>query len=91
MSGLNKNPDSVGSGRDFAFWCMNRIKEVLKERQLKVKWLCRQINTSKEKRISYGTLCKYVSNKTQPDIRTLQLIAEILGVQVEELKIKEYG
>ena len=68
---------------------MNRIKEILEERELTQTWLAAELNKS------YNMVNSYVQNRRQPSIEILFRIAKILEVEakdllvnVDELKIK---
>lgn len=61
---------------------LNRIKEVLKEKGIKINWVAKQINKS------YPTMIAYTSNTRQPNLEDLYKIAEILGVEPSDLLIK---
>lgn len=58
---------------------MNRIKEVLKEKGIKQKWLAEQLDKS------YNMLNGYVQNRQQPRLEVLYDIAKILDVEVADL------
>ena len=58
---------------------LNRIKVVLVERQKTGKWLAEQLGKST------CTVSKWCSNSTQPDLATLNKIAELLNVDVRDL------
>jgi transcriptional regulator with XRE-family HTH domain len=58
---------------------MNRIKEVLKEKGIKQKWLAEQLGKS------YNIINGYVQNRQQPRLEILNNIANILDVDVKEL------
>jgi putative transcriptional regulator len=58
---------------------MNRIKEVLKEKGIKQKWLAEQLGKS------YNMVNSYIQNRQQPRLEVLFEIAEILGVEAKEL------
>lgn len=58
---------------------LNRIKIVLVEKQKTGKWLAEQLDKSN------CTVSKWCSNSTQPDLQTLEQIAQILGVDKREL------
>ena len=58
---------------------MNRIKEVLKEKGIKQKWLAEKLGKS------YNMVNSYVQNRKQPRLEVLYDIAEILDVEVKEL------
>jgi transcriptional regulator with XRE-family HTH domain len=66
---------------------MNRIKEILKLKGIKQKWLSQQLGKS------YNMINSYVQNRRQPSIEDLYKIAEIFEVDVKEMlvsnKIKE--
>ena len=58
---------------------MNRIKEVLKEKGIKQKWLAEQLGKS------YNMVNSYIQNRQQPRLEILFEIAQILNVEVKEL------
>jgi len=58
---------------------MNRIKEVLEEKGIKQTWLAEKLGKS------FSIVNAYVCNRRQPSLETLFQIAEVLGVNVEEL------
>ena len=58
---------------------MNRIKEVLKEKNLKQTWLSEKLGKS------YNMVNSYVQNRSQPRLETLFEIAGILKVDVKDL------
>lgn len=58
---------------------MNRIKEVLEERNIKQTWLAEQIGKS------FNMVNSYVSNRRQPSIPILFSIADVLNVSVKDL------
>ena len=58
---------------------MNRIKEILKKKGIKQKWLSEKLNKS------YNMLNSYVQNRRQPSLDVLFKIAQILDVSVTEL------
>lgn len=58
---------------------MNRIKEVLTEKNLTQMWLSEQLGKS------YNMVNGYVQNRRQPSLELLFKIAETLGVKVSEL------
>ncbi len=60
---------------------MNRIKEVLKEKGIKQKWLADKLGKS------YNMVNSYVQNRKQPRLEVLYDIAKILDVSVKELLI----
>ena len=58
---------------------LNRIKVILVEKQKTGKWLSEQLGKST------CTVSKWCSNSIQPDLATLNKIAELLNVDVREL------
>lgn len=58
---------------------MNRIKEVLKEKELTQTWLAGELGKS------YNMVNAYVQNRQQPRLEVLYKIAEILNVEPREL------
>lgn len=58
---------------------LNRIKVVLVEKQKTGKWLAEQLGKST------CTVSKWCSNSSQPDLATLNKIAELLNVDVRDL------
>ena len=58
---------------------LNRIKVVLVEKQKTGKWLAEQLGKST------CTVSKWCSNSIQPDLATLNKIAELLNVDVRDL------
>lgn len=58
---------------------LNRIKVILVEKQKTGKWLATQLGKST------CTVSKWCSNSIQPDLATLNKIAELLNVDVREL------
>ncbi|MBL7894829.1 MAG: helix-turn-helix transcriptional regulator [Bacteroidia bacterium] len=63
---------------------MNRIKEVLEEKDLTQTWLSEKLGKS------YNMVNSYVQNRRQPSIEVLFEIAKILKVDPKELlKTKE--
>lgn len=58
---------------------LNRIKVVLVEQQKTGKWLAEQLGKST------CTVSKWCSNSIQPDLATLNKIAELLNVDVRDL------
>jgi putative transcriptional regulator len=61
---------------------MNRIKEVLEQKNIKQIWLAEQLGKS------YTMVNSYVQNRRQPSLKTLFEIAKILKVEARAL-IKE--
>jgi transcriptional regulator with XRE-family HTH domain len=58
---------------------LNRIKVILVEKQKTGKWLAEQLGKST------CTVSKWCSNSIQPDLATLNKIAELLNVDVRNL------
>ena len=58
---------------------MNRIKEVLAEKQRTNRWLAEQMGKSE------NTISRWCSNKSQPSIVQLQEVANLLDVDVRVL------
>ena len=58
---------------------LNRIKVVLVENGMTGKLLAEKLGKS------VTTVSKWCSNKTQPDLQTLDQIAKVLGVNVKDL------
>lgn len=58
---------------------LNRIKVVLVEKQKTSKWLAEQLGKST------CTISKWCSNSIQPDLATLNEIAELLNMDVRDL------
>ena len=58
---------------------LNRIKVMLVEKQKTGKWLSEQLGKST------CTVSKWCSNSIQPDLATLNKIAELLNVDVRDL------
>ncbi|MEQ8580075.1 MAG: helix-turn-helix transcriptional regulator [Balneola sp.] len=58
---------------------MNRIKEVLKEKEIKQIWLAEKLGKS------YNMVNSYVQNRRQPSLEDLNRIANILEVDVKDL------
>lgn len=59
----------------------NRLKLVLVEHQKTGKWLAEQIGRST------CTVSKWCSNTVQPDLKTLNKIANILHIDVKDLLV----
>jgi transcriptional regulator with XRE-family HTH domain len=58
---------------------MNRIKEVLKQKDIKQIWLAEKLDKS------YNMVNGYVQNRQQPRLEVLNKIADILDVDIREL------
>lgn len=58
---------------------INRLKVVLVEKEKSGKWLAEQLGKST------CTVSKWCSNTTQPDLRTLTQIAQLLNVDIRDL------
>lgn len=63
----------------------NRIKIALIEKNKTGKWLAEQLGKSP------CTISKWCKNTTQPDLKTLNRIADTLGVDVKELIVSNSG
>jgi len=62
----------------------NRIKSVLAEKNKTGTWLSEQMGRN------LGTVSRWCTNSSQPDIETLAKIAKLLKVGVEELYNKKF-
>lgn len=60
---------------------MNRIKEVLEEKDIKQTWLAEKIGKS------FSQTNAYVCNRRQPSIELLYEIASLLGVEAKDLLV----
>ena len=60
---------------------INRLKAVLAEQGKSGKWLAEQLGKST------CTVCKWCGNTTQPDLQTLEQIAQLLDVDIRELLV----
>ena len=60
---------------------LNRLKVVLVEQGKTGKWLSEQLGKSK------CTVSKWCSNTVQPDLKTLNEIADVLKVDVKDLLV----
>ena len=58
---------------------MNRIKEVLKEKNLTQVWLAEKLGKS------FKMVNAYTCNRKQPSLETLFMIADLLGISVKDL------
>lgn len=63
----------------------NRIKIALIEKNRTGKWLAEQLGKSP------CTISKWCKNTTQPDLKTLNRIADSLGIDVKELIVSNSG
>ena len=61
---------------------MNRIKEVLGEKEITQTWLAKELGKS------YNMVNSYVQNRRQPSIEILFEIAELLQVEAKDLLIE---
>ncbi len=61
---------------------MNRIKEILEEKNVKQTWLANKLGKS------YNMVNSYVANRRQPSIQVLYDIANALGVSVKDLLVE---
>ena len=62
---------------------MNRIKEVLEEKGIKLTWLADKLGKS------YNMVNGYVQNRQQPRLEVLYEIAKILEVGVKDLIVEQ--
>lgn len=60
---------------------LNRIKAVLAEQEKTSKWLAEQVGKSA------CTVSKWCNNVVQPDLNTLDKIANLLEVNIKELLV----
>ena len=58
---------------------LNRIKAVLTEKGISQTWLAKQIDKS------FSMVNAYACNRIQPNLKTLQRIAEVLHVDLKDL------
>lgn len=58
---------------------MNRIKEVLGEKNITQTWLAKELGKS------YNMVNSYVQNRRQPSIEVLFQIADLLEIEAKEL------
>ncbi|EFA97535.1 XRE family transcriptional regulator [Prevotella sp. S7-1-8] len=63
---------------------INRIKVVLVEKKRTNKWLAEQLG------VNPTTVSKWCTNSSQPDLGNLLKIADLLGVDIKELLVREY-
>ena len=63
---------------------INRIKVVLVEKKRTNKWLAEQLG------VYPTTVSKWCTNSSQPDLGNLLKIADLLGVDIKELLVREY-
>lgn len=63
---------------------VNRIKLVLVEKKRTNKWLSEQMG------VNPSTVSKWCTNSSQPDLTSLLKIADLLGVDIKELIVREY-
>ena len=61
---------------------MNRIKEVLGEKEITQTWLANELGKS------YNMVNSYVQNRRQPSIEILYEIAKILKVEAKDLLVE---
>jgi len=61
---------------------MNRIKEVLEEKELTQTWLAEELGKS------FNMVNSYAQNRRQPSIKVLYRIADLLNVEASELLLK---
>ena len=60
---------------------LNRLKAVLAEQDKTSKWLAEQVGKSA------CTVSKWCNNVVQPDLKTLNVIADVLKVDVKDLLV----
>ena len=60
---------------------INRLKVVLVEKGKTGRWLANELGKSS------GTVSKWCSNSIQPDLQTLDKIAKLLDVNIEDLLV----
>lgn len=58
---------------------LNRIKVILAEKKRTNKWLSKQLN------VTPSTVSKWCTNTSQPDLKSLMKISQLLGVEISEL------
>lgn len=63
---------------------IDRIKVVLVEKKRTNKWLAEQLG------VNPTTVSKWCTNSSQPDLGNLLKIADLLGVDIKELLVREY-
>ena len=63
---------------------INRIKVVLVEKKRTNKWLAEQLG------VNPTTVSKWCTNSSQPDLGNLLKIADLLGIDIKELLVREY-
>ena len=63
---------------------VNRIKLVLVEKKRTSKWLAEQLG------VNPSTVSKWCTNSSQPDLACILKIADLLGVDLKELFVREY-
>lgn len=63
---------------------LNRIKIVLFEKNKTSKWLSEQME------VNASTVSKWCTNSSQPDLKSLLKIADLLEVDIKELIVREY-
>ncbi len=62
---------------------LNRIKVALAENKKTSKWLADELE------VNPATVSKWCTNTSQPDLRTLLKIAELMSISVHDLLSKE--
>ena len=62
---------------------LNRLKAVLADAGQTNKWLAEQLGKDP------GTVSKWCTNTTQPDLQTLAKISELLKVNIRELLVNQ--
>lgn len=62
---------------------LNKIREILEEKGIKQTWLAEKLGKS------FSMVNAYVCNRKQPSLEILYQIAEILGIEPQDLLIKK--
>jgi len=70
--------------KQMAYKDLNRLKVVLAEKKRTNKWLAEQLGKDQ------GTISKWCTNTSQPDIGTFVRISKILNVKFEDLIDEKY-
>ena len=67
-----------------AYKDLNRLKVVLAEKKRTNKWLAEKLGKDQ------GTISKWCTNTSQPDMETLARISKLLEVRVEDLYNQQF-
>ena len=73
---MAKEPRTKMSGKEARY--------ILKQNNVNLAWLSEQLG------VNPSTVSKWCTNSSQPDVACLLKIAELLGVDIKELLVKEY-